>query len=319
MKSNRSLVGDTASLQSIRDLFASEKPPSINSVDIAQIVYLITHKAEEKEIFDSQQTVARALGCDVKTVVRSQKRLQKLGWIARPQRKGRTCALSLQFQNIPFEQTVRTIITQDAKTLSLRYMTALKGKGLRRKFPNAWLGRQYLSAQKILDRCTGSLELAEQIVTFAVMNPRLQNKARKSLYELHGQWPKVRATFDAAHPETANQPTQQPVPAAQPSRQTQPTPPPQSLPAYTIRRTAHPGVGLRWNAQTNRLEELMSGALITNGEIPTRISKAGLRRDLLSGQFQDFSTREPLTPDEIQERLMGTEVWQEERTMEVAQ
>lgn len=314
--SSKSLINDSVTLQSIRDFLASEKPANMTSTDVNQIVHLLSRKAQDHPIYDSQQTLSKVCACDVKTIVRSQKRLQKLGWLSRPQRRGRTCALSLNYENIPSEKAVQKLISQDAKALVSRYVDELRTKFIRKKFPKHWLGQQRVSAQWLLDRCSGNLELAEKIVKFAVSHPRLQNKAKKGLYELKGQWNRVRLVYDAEHPEAANQPVE-----AVEHSQTQPTPP-QSLqltPTYAVRRKiVHRGIGLRWDTLTNRIEDLVSGEVIADGEIPLRIMQAGLRQDMLSGQFQDFSTREPFAPDEIQERLMGTEVWQEERTMEEA-
>lgn len=289
----------------------------------------MSRKAEDHEIFDSQQTIARAFGCDPQSIVRSQKRLQELGWLSRPQRRGRTNALSLNYENIPSEKAVQILVTQDARTLSLNYMTELENKGLKRKTSKHWFARQHFSAQKILNRCGENLELATKIVKFAIGHPRLVGKAKKSLYELNGAWSRVRSAYDTAHPETA-EPTQQtaqpiltvetPQPQAKAPVQLMPqvskpmpqTPAPQSLPAYSIRRSAHPGVGLRWDSRTNEVADLKTGAVIGDGEVHRRIISTGLRRDLLSGQFVRSDTYESLPPDEVNLRLMGSDAWQRE-------
>jgi hypothetical protein len=326
MEKSSSLITDSVTLQSLRDFLISEKPSSITPVDVLHVVHLITRKAEDHQIYDSQQTLARAFACDVKTVVRSQKRLEKLRWLSRPQRRGRTNALSLNYENIPSEKSVRTLVTQNARHLSARYQNDLRRMGLKKKFPKTWLERQFLSAQRILDKCDGDVDLAARIIGHALNNPRHRNKSKKSLYEVLGQWHKVKHSYDAEHPEhqaaeQANQPVQQPVQAAKTGSEPTPTPlrPSQPMLAYTIRNTVHPGIGLRWNARTNQVEYLASGELAGDGEVHRRIIPAGLKRHLVTGEFVRASTYEPIPLDELQERLMGSEAWQRERLKEEAQ
>lgn len=327
MTNSSSLITDSVTNQSVRDFLNAEKPANITTVDVLQMVHFLLRKGQDHEIYDSQQTLSELCACDVRTIARSQQRLHSFGWLSRPQRRGRTNALSLNYEKIPSEKAVRVLITQDAKTLSSHYMNELRSKGIKRKFPNAWFARQHLSAQKIIDRCDGDLELATKIVKFAISNPRLQGKAKKSLYELVGAWLKVRATFDAVHPEYKTAEPAQPimtVPSVQPEQPqpvqpeaTQVSQPEQaaqqpSQPQAGLRRPAHPGVGLRWNVQTNEVEDLTTGVVLWDGAIRQRLAQVGLRRDLLSKQFQDHGTYEYLSPDEVNLRLMGSDAWQRE-------
>jgi hypothetical protein len=59
----------------------------------------------------------RMFNVDAKTIKRSQARLEKIGWLSRPQRRGKTNALSLNYQNIPAERMLRLKITPDAQQI----------------------------------------------------------------------------------------------------------------------------------------------------------------------------------------------------------
>jgi hypothetical protein len=189
-KKSNSLISDKVTVQTLRDFLASPKPPAMTPVDILHVIQLTLRKAEDHPIFDSQQTLSQAFNVDAKTIVRSQQRLEKIGWLSRPQRRGRTNALSLNIENIPTEKVLRSLVTSEAKQISVRYQIALQKMG-RKKFPKAWLARQFVSAQRILDTCGGDMDLVARLMTHALNTPQHRNKATKSLYELLGRWPKV--------------------------------------------------------------------------------------------------------------------------------
>jgi len=202
-RSSTSLISDTVTVKTLRDFLAAPKPTGMTPVDILHVIQLTIRKAEDHEIFDAQKTLADAFCCDVKTIVRSQQRLAKLKWISRPQRKGRTNALSLNIANIPTERLLRTLITPTANELAMHYQRGLQRRG-RKKFPNAWFSQQTLSAQRILDRCGGDIRLAAIMIKHALDSPIHQRKAKKSLYELLGRWRKVEQTYGAENPAQLN-------------------------------------------------------------------------------------------------------------------
>jgi hypothetical protein len=193
-----SLISDSVTVKTLRDFLASPKPAGMTPVDVLHVIQLTLRKAEDHPIYDSQQTLARAFCCDDKTIVRSQKRLEKLKWLSRPQRKGRTNALSLNHENIPTETSLRTLVTADAKKLAAIYQRALMKAG-RKRFPKFWLGQQFLSAQRILDRCDGDVQIAADIVTYALHARLYRARAMKSLYTVLGAFPKIAAAYLAQH------------------------------------------------------------------------------------------------------------------------
>ena len=191
---------DTITLQTIRNFLASEKPSSITAVDILQMIHFISKKAEDHDIYDSQQTLARMFNVDSRTIMRSQERLasREIDWIARPQRRGKTNAISIKYQSVPAEEILRLQITDDAKQLALRYRQGLKRFCKRHKFPAQWLSQQFPSAQRILNACEGDMELAAKIIGHALSHPAHMKRSRQSLYHLYGRWPRILESYSAA-------------------------------------------------------------------------------------------------------------------------
>lgn len=203
----RGVVSDRLTLRSIRSFLATEKPTSIGPVDVLHVITLMVRKAQDHPVFDSQLTLARSFGCELKTIARSQKKLAspKIDWIARPQRRGKTRALSLKFQNLPGEEPVRRVLSREAGQLAVRYRIGLQKYLRRKKFPKQWLKQQEPSAQRILNECGGDLELACAMVGHALAHPKHKRKAGMSLYNLLSQWKKVKQTYSQKLQEQENE------------------------------------------------------------------------------------------------------------------
>lgn len=192
------MIDDTTTLNTIRNFIAADKPACITPVDILQMIHFISRKAEDHDIYDSQQTISKMFNADTRTIARSQERLasREINWIARPQRRGRTNAISIKYENVPAEEILRLKIADAAKQLALRYQVAVKKFG-RRKFSAQWLPQQFLSAQRILNECNGDVELAARIIGHAMSHQKHGKKSRQSLYHLYGRWDKILESFSA--------------------------------------------------------------------------------------------------------------------------
>ena len=192
----QSVISDTLTLEALRNFLSSPKPPSIGPVDVLHVVLLMLRKAQDHPIYDSQQTLARMFGCEVKTVARSQQLLAspRIDWLSRPQRPGRTRALMLCWQNLPGKDPLHLHISQDAGTLAFQYQGALRRLG-RKRFQKQWLAQQLPSAQRIINECDGDLVLAASMIGHALNHPRHSAKARQSLYNLYGRWKQVERTY----------------------------------------------------------------------------------------------------------------------------
>jgi hypothetical protein len=191
------VINDSTTLEGIRRFLAAEKPASLGPVDIAQMVIFMVRKAEDHDVYDSQQTLARMLNTDPRTIARSQKKLEAPGiaYISRPQRRGRTNAISIRYENVPGEEILRAKVTPEAKELSVRYKRALEQNFHRKKFPKTWLPQQFVSAQRILNLCSGDMDLARRVIGHALSDGPHKKKASQSLYNLLGRWPQIVHTF----------------------------------------------------------------------------------------------------------------------------
>jgi hypothetical protein len=191
------------------NLFCDEnKPQEITPLDLAMVGYLISRKAFDHEIFDSQSTLALRLSADYKAVKRSLERLDELGWITyRGRGNGLPKAISLNIDKLPAAQPIRDKITPDASRLVDYYLvlkrssvnnktpTIQNGKLIeaKLKLPRNWSQRQLPSAQRLLTRY-GDYEKAAQVV-YALFHhevPGIQSKARRSLHNLLNMLPKAR-------------------------------------------------------------------------------------------------------------------------------
>jgi len=206
------LLTDKLTLETIRNYFADEnKPSGLGPVDHLLMVYLMSRKAEDGGITDSQQTLARRFGCSVRTVSRSLELLQQSKYASRIRRKGRTAELILNVENIPAEAPLRLRLTEEATHLAAWYKIELKKKH-RKKFPKRFTEQNTATAQRILNDCGGDVDLAKRILEFALGPCMYQRAARNSLYKLFERWPKVKNSYRAYNPGSPPIPEPQAVP-----------------------------------------------------------------------------------------------------------
>lgn len=198
--SSESPLSDRQSLSNIRAFLAADKPEWMTAVDVLHVVHLMTRKGEDHPIYDSQATLAKSFAVDIKTIARSQERLVSGGLLAKPQRRGLTKALTLLYEKVPFAEPQYTRVTEAAKQLAFRYKQALAKGFQRRKFPRGWLEQQYISSQRILDRCDGDFDQAIHRLKHAANHQQHRTAVRKSMYHVLHRWPKIMATYTVAFP-----------------------------------------------------------------------------------------------------------------------
>ncbi len=191
------ILSDTHAISAIRAFFAAEKPSELEPIDVCTVVYMLARKSEDHPIHDSQLTLAQAFGADSKTVKRSQQRLEKLGWLSRPQRRGKSNALSLNYETLPFADPQYTQVGPEAKQFASRYQQHMVRLGIRKRFPKAWLSAQHISAQRILNACDGDVTRAWGLVEFVLSDEHLKRKAMKSLYTVRQSWKRITTAFEA--------------------------------------------------------------------------------------------------------------------------
>jgi hypothetical protein len=196
MKSE-SLLDNHAAIEILQRLFFSEAKPSIlRPVDLSVMAYLLLRRCADHAIFDSYQTIAERVCVERKAVQESLSRLQRVGWISLGGRGiGRSKAIAINLEAFPAAQPVRDKITPEAKALVQEYVKELHKIG-RRKFPKQWATRQLPSAQRILTKCGGDVNLAYYMMGFAFMHPDLRKRARTSVYHMVCIWPKIAKAYE---------------------------------------------------------------------------------------------------------------------------
>ena len=200
--SNPKLIDDTTALTTIRQFLAAHnKHPDLLHIDCLVVTYLLSLKSEDHDVWPSQLTLARMFGVDTRTIARSLARLVKVGYISVQHRRGRTSLYSINSAAVPGQEALHEKVTQAARTLSHWYQQELVKGRHRKKFPKRWLAMQFLSAQRILDKCNGNAETAGKVILFALAAKQFQQKAAQSLYNLMTIWKPMATAYNAMRKE----------------------------------------------------------------------------------------------------------------------
>jgi predicted transcriptional regulator len=217
------LNDDATALITIRQFLASQtKHETLRLIDFLVVAYLISVKAEDHDVWPSQLTLARMFKVDTRTIARSLARLVKVGYISVEHRKGRTNLYAINYEAVPGEECLTEKATQNARNLSLWYQQILVKDRHRKKFPKRWLGQQFLSAQRIIDKCKGDVETAGSVILYALSAKAFQKKATQSLYNVLTLWKRLAPAYNAHRKQEKEQEA-----AALQAQATQPTQPPQ--------------------------------------------------------------------------------------------
>ncbi len=192
------LLDNHVTVEVLQRLYFSEtKPSHLLPLDLAIMTYLVLRRCADHAIFDSYHTIAERVCVERKAVMESLDRLQRAGWVTVGGRGiGKSKALAINLDAFPAAQPIRDRITDGAKALVDKYVQALQQVG-RRKFPKGWKTRQFPSAQRILTKCGGDVNMAYQMMGFAFLHPDLRKRARMSVYHMACIWPKVSRDYEA--------------------------------------------------------------------------------------------------------------------------
>ena len=185
---NPTVLDDGTALVTIRNFLAAEKPHALSPLDIGIMVHLLSRKAEDHEVYDSHLKMAEMFNTDIRTISRAMARLEEVGYISQRRRKGKTSLISVQYENVPSLDILRTKITDDARRIAKLYKDAVVSLG-RKKFPKNWFAQQFLSAQRILNNCNGDFARAGVLIAHAFESLKYRKKAMKSLYNVAAIWP----------------------------------------------------------------------------------------------------------------------------------
>ena len=208
------LLGDHEVLDILRRLDSpANRPSELFPIDYHVMSYLVRRRAIDHEIYDSEQTIARALGYkDRETIAASLVRLEKVGWITvRHRGNWNTLAIQINCDRLPACASVRDKISKEAGLLALWYKGELERNGIR-KFHKNWLKRSEPSAQNILTRLEGkvgsAIELAKYILAFGFKQPHWKRLLmRGSLYHVEKYFNKILLECELWHKSHAKQQT----------------------------------------------------------------------------------------------------------------
>jgi hypothetical protein len=265
------VLTDTHTVAAIRALLAAEKPESCTPLELLHVVHLLVAK-EDHPNHASQVTLSNRLCADVRTIQRCQNTLEKRGWIAKRERRGRSNAMTLLYENLPTAEFHRTIISDAARNLAGQYQGILRQRRIRQRFPKGWLGQQHLSAQKVINECGGDSELAFKVIDHALRHPKHRKRAAESLYNLRTRWKQVKESFCAEHPgafttvtatvpaRVHDAPTTNALPASAPAPAPAPVKPtalvcPDSIASDVANLLGMPGKACAWMVVVSHLED----------------------------------------------------------------
>jgi DNA-binding MarR family transcriptional regulator len=200
---NTKLGDDRATMETLRNLYFSEGKAGLITSDIATATYLLLRKAEDHQIDDSAETIAKRLNLERKAVGVSLSRLEKAGYIILSKRAGKPMGMSINYENMPATRNLATAVTDDAKLVAGKYTQALDRYKLgskRERQKKGWYPRQQVNAQKLLNYCDGDVDLCRKMIAHALGNPDLKLRAAQGLYHMWSIWKKVKESYAAKHP-----------------------------------------------------------------------------------------------------------------------
>jgi len=163
----------------------------------------------------SHPEFAQRLGCkDVRTVKSAEESLVRRGWITVTPRRGMSNLTAVRIDRLPMVTAALPRKPSDAaQLLTRRYLNVLlqlraKGSKPAPKIPHKkQTDIMEWTAQKMLNRSNGDVELVANKIAFAIFHPTLKNYARQGLYRLWKRWAQVEREF-AAQNERIKEQTQ---------------------------------------------------------------------------------------------------------------
>ena len=189
-------LNDRTILDTLRRLDSpANRPASLFPIDISVMAYLVRRRAIDHEIVDSRQTLADAVGCQsLRTIDASLERLEKAGWISvRHRWNGNSNAIQVNVNTVPALAPVQRKVTKEAGQFAVWYKGELERSGFRKQVRRKnWLSRSELSAQRILNKCGGDVELAKVRFGWGLRFSKWQKIVQSgSLYHVNGIFDKM--------------------------------------------------------------------------------------------------------------------------------
>jgi hypothetical protein len=186
---------DSQTLILLKDFLSAEKPQGAGPNEVAMAMVLLAHRAMDHQVFHSHQAFANQLGCDEKTIRRTEAQLKKLGWISQSARKGRSKLTTLNLDALPTATpSLLKSPSQEALDLTGRYVEILE-KSFNKKPHKRQINTQAWSAQRILIDCGGDTVMARTMLSHAFNNPKFKKAALKNLQTVWMRWKSIKQSY----------------------------------------------------------------------------------------------------------------------------
>jgi hypothetical protein len=188
---------DEKIVQCLRSLLCAEdKTRDLTPLDLLQTTRLLLQRADESDVYASQDTIANQLLTSHDCIARSQKRLAAVGWliIRKGGYRGRTNMLAVALDKLPIADLHRTMVSKEAVTLAELYGSALRVEQ-KKKFMRGWKQQWSFQIQKLIDRAKGDHGHVSAVINFAYTKPEYIKKVMRGPAALRGCWRKLNADY----------------------------------------------------------------------------------------------------------------------------
>jgi len=192
-------VTDSQLVTTIRHLVcATDVPADITPTDRLQIIRFLIQGGDEKNLYVSQDTLAAQLGITVPSIVSSQKRLKEQQWliIHSGGYHQRTNLYSVNLEKLPVADLHRTVVTDGARRLAAGYAKYLR-KTAKKRLWRSWEQQASFICQKLIEQANNDLDLAKNVINFALCDPRYRRQALKGPRGLRRKWKQIVAEYQA--------------------------------------------------------------------------------------------------------------------------
>jgi hypothetical protein len=192
-------MNDVDLIHAIRRLLATENqlPKDTTPLDLLQTVRFLVQRADEANVWPSQDTLAEQLASSPDAIAKSQKRLRDNGWLVvrKGGYRGRTNSYSVDLDKVPLGDLSRTVISDSARKIAASYGRYVKVT-TRKKFMKNWHQQWSFAIQKLLKKTGGDVQKLVGIVNFALTSPTYQRKAQRGPSELKKCWPTLLLDYE---------------------------------------------------------------------------------------------------------------------------
>jgi len=194
-------------------LCCEELPADCLPIDLLQIVKVLVQQAAGGEVAVAHNALAQHLSCSESVIKRSQTRLKDFGWLAvhSGKRRAHPNKLTVLTDALPVGDLTRTVVSEEAKTLAVRYGSGLRSINKKRRLFKGWQGRFAHTLQLFLTKCDGDAAKLTSVVNFAFDTPLYFKRAVRGPHALRPCWKGLLKAHDDAERQQREAPPTPPL------------------------------------------------------------------------------------------------------------